>query len=128
MSLRALVEEHDEADIIIDASAPLIHSIVAWAETTGAGRHLLFKTENSEYYASVRSSLKARGWRGALTPVSFSTCEQTICRCSTGTRSSKAPSSPRSGVPYCARRRLRTSRVSLLTPRGDGSAYTRNGL
>ena len=65
MSLRALVEEHDEADIIIDASAPLIHSIVAWAETTGSGRHLLFKTENSEYYASVRSSLKARGWRVA---------------------------------------------------------------
>ena len=65
MSLRALVEEHDEADIIIDASAPLIHSIVTWAETTGSGRHLLFKTENSEYYASVRSSLKARGWRVA---------------------------------------------------------------
>ncbi|CAH0371479.1 unnamed protein product [Pelagomonas calceolata] len=65
MSLRALVEEHDEADIIIDASAPLIHSIVAWAETTGSGRYLLFKTENSEYYASVRSSLKARGWRVA---------------------------------------------------------------
>ena len=64
MSLRALVEEHDEADIIIDASAPLIHTIVAWAETTGSGRHL-FKTENSEYYASVRSSLKARGWRVA---------------------------------------------------------------
>ena len=43
----------------------MIHSIVAWAETTGSGRHLLFKTENSEYYASVRSSLKARGWRVA---------------------------------------------------------------
>ena len=65
MSLRALVEEHDEADIIIDASAPLIHSIVAWAETTGSGRQLLFKTENSEYYSSVRSSLRARGWRVA---------------------------------------------------------------
>ena len=34
---------------------------MAWAETTGNGRYLLFKTENSEYYASVRSSLKARG-------------------------------------------------------------------
>ena len=63
MSLRALVEEHDEADIIIDASAPLIQSIVKWAETTGNGRGLLFKTENAKYYTSVRASLKARGWR-----------------------------------------------------------------
>ena len=60
LEFEALVEEHDEADIIIDASAPLIHSIVAWAETTGSGRHLLFKTENSD--TRVRAQpLKARG-------------------------------------------------------------------
>ena len=64
------MEEHDEADVIIDASAPLIHSIVAWAETTGSGRYLLFKTENSEYYVRAQfaegARLARRRLRGGL--------------------------------------------------------------
>ena len=65
VSLLALVEEHDEADIIIDASAPLIHSIVDVGRDDG--KWTLFPLQDGELRVlRVRAQFaEARGWRVA---------------------------------------------------------------
>ena len=44
--------------VIIDAGAPLIGAIIAWAEAAGRGkRRLLFRTENAEYVPVQKEAL-----------------------------------------------------------------------
>ena len=83
-TMRAYVESHDEADVLIDAKAPLLMAVEQWATTTlstgsgaskgkaggqgwerrGAGKKgpIIFDTHNRDYYRTMKSLLESRGW------------------------------------------------------------------
>jgi hypothetical protein len=83
--LRDYVESHDEADVLIDAKAPLLMAVEQWAATTlstgsgsnkgtagggeGRGRArvgkrgtIVFDTHNRDYYRTMKRLLESRDW------------------------------------------------------------------
>lgn len=61
---RRLVEMHDEADIIIDAKAPLLAAVKQWLENHRGtkAKRVVFDTKNPHYYRAMQKVLRNAGW------------------------------------------------------------------
>src|SRR3989344_1167557 len=63
-TLREQISEQHEANILIDAKAPLILEILGWAEVaTGDEKQIVFDTTNQEYFATVKALLETNGYQ-----------------------------------------------------------------
>jgi hypothetical protein len=63
-TLRQEIQELHQADILIDAQAPLILEVLNWLKNVSpTERTIVFDTNNSKYFQTIKEKLGKLGWR-----------------------------------------------------------------
>lgn len=71
-SLREWIEWYHEADILVDARAPLLEALLGWlGQLPDAGCRVAFNTHNSTYYQNLKSLFADYGYE-IIDPIGFS--------------------------------------------------------
>lgn len=63
-SLRSRIAARREADVMIDAQAPVLDAVLRWCKRAcGEERALVFDTSNTEYFSALRGIMQDLGDR-----------------------------------------------------------------